>query len=647
MDIHIPTSNIKKKKVAIFANGQNTENLYRFVDGLYNASAPDSIDYYMFMCHALYSNSPSDRKSMFTIYDLPQLETFDAAIIFNPGLNFSDAIEKIIFNLKEANIPVISVGLNYPGFYSIDVDNYVGMTTLCEHLINAHNVKTVKFIAGSKENDDSNIRLKAVSDTMAKYNLPFGKENIFYSNWELGIALNYIYKMIDNKEELPDAFICANDLLAETVTYALEDRGCSHYEKQCLTGFDYMKTFRAFYPSLASVDQQPDEIGRVSYKLLTDIFNNIKPPEHTVIDCKFYPGESCGCYNTRNEDELRRMIARTAPRDYLEDKIIDGLFSAFQRTIIHSQSFSNMKKNLQDEFYSFDGREGSTFYFMLDKDFEKLASDDISKLPKYKYSDEMDIVVAKHNSVPVQCKSIMTSELLPMYDGTGPNHMFFFLPAYYDSFVCGYLVLADQIEMLNRKKISGWEETLKSSLLTYRRNMQLEILNEQLAELMEKDSLTNVKNRTAYDRYINSLEKKIEANESYPFAVICFDVNNLKTINDNLGHEEGDEYIKNCCKYICDSFKHSPVFRIGGDEFVAILQGDDYNDRVVLLEQMRNGMSNMMHKIDKLKATELISIASGMSEYEPGSSDHYSDVFRWADEKMYQNKFLMKNGHVR
>jgi len=59
--------------------------------------------------------------------------------------------------------------------------------------------------------------------------------------------------------------------------------------------------------------------------------------------------------------------------------------------------------------------------------------------------------------------------------------------------------------------------------------------------------------------------------EAPEFGVIGCDVNGLKKINDTLGHKAGDEYICAACKMLCEYFKHSPVFRIGGDEFVVIL----------------------------------------------------------------------------
>lgn len=58
-------------------------------------------------------------------------------------------------------------------------------------------------------------------------------------------------------------------------------------------------------------------------------------------------------------------------------------------------------------------------------------------------------------------------------------------------------------------------------------------------------------------------------------------------------------------------------------------------------------MDDLNHQLDRLKPTELISIASGLSAYDPTTSDTFSDIFKWADEKMYQNKYLMKNGRIR
>ncbi|MDO4808332.1 MAG: cache domain-containing protein, partial [Coriobacteriales bacterium] len=87
------------------------------------------------------------------------------------------------------------------------------------------------------------------------------------------------------------------------------------------------------------------------------------------------------------------------------------------------------------------------------------------------------------------------------------------------------------------------------------------------------DTLTSVRNKGAYFAYMEELQKRLDSqDDEVAFAVGIFDCDNLKKVNDMYGHEKGDVYLKTACRLICRVFQHSPVFRIGGDEFAAILQ---------------------------------------------------------------------------
>ena len=124
------------------------------------------------------------------------------------------------------------------------------------------------------------------------------------------------------------------------------------------------------------------------------------------------------------------------------------------------------------------------------------------------------------------------------------------------------------------------------------------------------------------------------------FAMAVFDVNSLKLVNDSMGHDAGDAYLIRACSLICDTFKYSPVFRIGGDEFVAILTGSDYIDRYELLDEMSLKMSPYTDKLPI--PDDYISIAFGVSEYQRGSGTTLQDVLKGADTAMYEHKAKMK-----
>lgn len=154
-------------------------------------------------------------------------------------------------------------------------------------------------------------------------------------------------------------------------------------------------------------------------------------------------------------------------------------------------------------------------------------------------------------------------------------------------------------------------------------------------QLAYRDALTGVKNKMAYLEKLKDLEIHVEDGTIMEYAVAVFDVNDLKKVNDTLGHEEGDRYLKEACKFICLRFKYSPVFRIGGDEFAVILEELDYGDR----DEIMRGFDE---DVDKNQRDGLVVVAGGISVYDPESDESYNDVFMRADRKMYERKEFLK-----
>ena len=130
------------------------------------------------------------------------------------------------------------------------------------------------------------------------------------------------------------------------------------------------------------------------------------------------------------------------------------------------------------------------------------------------------------------------------------------------------------------------------------------------------------------------LNEQIAERPDVEFAIVLLDVNDLKRVNDTAGHQAGDQYIKDACKIICDTFKHSPVFRIGGDEFAVIVQGSDYACIDDLVEKVNE------QNEDALKNGGIV-IACGMAKYE--NDEIAAPVLERADRNMYENKSILKS----
>ena len=167
------------------------------------------------------------------------------------------------------------------------------------------------------------------------------------------------------------------------------------------------------------------------------------------------------------------------------------------------------------------------------------------------------------------------------------------------------------------------------------KDIEFRIKMEAANKKAYKDGLTGVKNKLAYLEALAELENGLEDGTIKEYGVAVFDLNGLKQINDTLGHEAGDEYIKSACSLICAQFEHSPIFRVGGDEFVAILKGSDYDRR----EELENSFRKA---VDENQRNGLVVVSSGLAVYQPGVDDNYNDVFKRADQLMYERKQALK-----
>lgn len=166
--------------------------------------------------------------------------------------------------------------------------------------------------------------------------------------------------------------------------------------------------------------------------------------------------------------------------------------------------------------------------------------------------------------------------------------------------------------------------------------------NKELGSVKQiafKDTLTNVRNKNSFEETKKIFDEKIWKKNIREFGLIIFDLNDLKKVNDTQGHEAGDRYIREASKMICETYRHSPVFRIGGDEFVALLEGEDYRNRGFLFRVFN----------EKVEGNQKFGgpvVSAGMDIFYQDLDLSVDDVFKRADEKMYERKKELKSRHI-
>ena len=184
------------------------------------------------------------------------------------------------------------------------------------------------------------------------------------------------------------------------------------------------------------------------------------------------------------------------------------------------------------------------------------------------------------------------------------------------------------LECKTKDEIGTLTESVKSTA------KQLRARIDYINNLAYYDKLTGVKNNTAYLSEVYRIREFLENGTAVP-AVFVIDVNNLKIANDTYGHEYGNELIITAAKQIIRCFGGENVYRIGGDEFVVLLQDKSYEE-CMELQRMFEQMESISSK------GSMVSAAIGFAIYNPEEDSGYEDVFRNADARMYEKKIRMK-----
>lgn len=630
-----------KKKIALFSTGWSGQIIYQFASGLCEGLKFVPSDVYFFLNFATYGASKEDTHGEMNIFELPNMEDFDAAVVFANALDYPEIIKKLNKKFSAAGIPVVYTGKQEDGAYFVGSDNLSGTTALTEHLITEHNVKDIWFMAGSINNMDSNSRLSAVKSVLAKHDLEILDQNICYTNWSPYVAFEYVLGRVNNGDKLPDAIICANDTLAMVICSELRKNNYNVPRDTIVTGFDN-EFFAQFYdPSISSVDQRFDNIGNKCSEVLVNLFEGKEAPKKQFVSCEFVPSESCGCHSAKDFNAIRRQIGRDKFEDKINASNFDMKLTTIERIVSMCKSYPELIGCFEHLYSNSHDYEGKTIHIVLDPLFKESMQDSQISMRTDGYPDEMHLIYSKDKDY-VQLDTMMkTRTLVPQLNPQSENRFYMILPLHDLANSIGYIVFGDDLTKIKESQnLRKYTERFSLILGKFHQSLQLDALNKRLLQLNETDALTHVKNRSAFDNRQSALQSVMCAPSKPHFALGVFDLNNLKQINDSFGHESGDAYITNSCKLICKTFKKSAVYRIGGDEFVVVMENDDYLNRDALLLQLKDEMAKLQGA--ELPIYEKVSIASGIAVYDPSTDSNISDVFNRADAAMYENKADMK-----
>lgn len=633
-----------KKKIAVFTSGWCTEILSQFLTGMQSALTDDSADIFLFLCYPAPSDTDANKQGEMNIFNLPDLHDFDGTVIFGSGIDYQDRNDQIIARSRDAGIPIVMQGGRREGVCYVGSDNYQATRDMCEHLIKEHGAENIVFFAGTRDSYDSELRLKAIRDYLKDNDMEDHLTDVLYTQWEMAETTRLVNDMCSSGAKLPDAIICANDGLAQQTCIALNNNGIDVPGDILITGFDFSYSGRIFYPSISSVDQCFVEMGATAVKLWREQVSGSDKVEGEVIPCRFIPGESCCCNEFRSSDELRRHVGRSEFTNRATNTYFTRKLDVIDSTILSCHNYEDFKLSLYELLNKDHDFEGDSFHVVLEPNLGLSIYDSDIKLNTDRYSSRMDVLYSAEDGVTFNEHIFHSSDLIPGYKASGANHLYTFVPLHESDLAFGYLIFRDCIDKIDNRFLHVYANRMSVVIDKFRHTLALDLINKRLLDMMRRDSLTSVNNRVAYDDKEKLLQSQINSEQGVKFAIAMFDLNNLKLINDSLGHEVGDRYLIRSCHLICNVFKHSPVYRMGGDEFVAILTGEDYENRDELREEFNSKLSPYSDSLPL--PDDYVSVAIGISAFDPSTDQNPADVSKRADEEMYKDKSAKKKNQA-
>lgn len=623
-------------EIAILMGGLQFDSQQEIVKSIWRQAREDGNNIYIFLCDiglkALYNEGE------FNIFNLPDLKRYDGIIFLEDTIQNMKIRKQIIQRIRVSAVPCICMNSASDDMTSVKLDNAKAMERLVLHLIETHGVKTVNFISGPRGNFDSAERMRAVETTMERFGLELKKERIYYGNYQPESGKRAIQFFEHSEMAGPDAYICANDEMALGAFSQLQEYGIKVPEDMILTGFDNIFAAKNHIPRITSVERGNQTTGNVLYKNMIRMIRHEKCERHTLVNCIPVFAESCGCALSRIENDQKIC------REYSNIRIEQNLHMIMIRNSLTEfmglDSFGELKRCIQKYIRQMDP-EG---FFLCLNDSEKVFSGKIKKQNTGRtiamtadYADKLGIPIAyvdhKFQSyIEVERGNILPDNYLQERTGT----LYIIKPLHYLNKCYGYCVISNSELSIESQFYHMFIMNICDAMENIRKQEVLISMLEHMRKMWIYDTLTGVYNRAGFDQYSSSVIR--DAQEKGKELILIFlDLDNLKRVNDRLGHDEGDQFI--CI--VADILKKYPenkvVMRYGGDEFVILGSGTSEDQAKKMIRQIKAEMENYNTEHE---LAYRIDASMGYCMVESSTKENIENLIRYADEKMYEEKRL-------
>ncbi len=620
------------QKVAVFANGWSCEFLNLTIEAIRKEAAKDGADVFVFVDYNLPTGIGSKTNHQKQLFHLFDPEEYDGVIILTNTLDTKEEHESLESILTPSKLPMVTTEVNFPGAAFVGTDNYRGVYDLAEHLVEKHGVKNVVFVSGYDGHEENNIRRKALEDVLEKHGLVL--QDTIFGNFDFYHTTISASEWFAKEPPLPDAFVCANDLMALAMIEVLHRQGLEVPDDTLVTGFDRIRDGLYSVPLLATVSRRWDVLGTEAYKELRHQYLSRNPLRSQIFDSAFIPSESCGC-EADPEAKLYRMDKmRNLHAEINENNMVDFFFQEIRvemARVENKEQFHEIAKNTLGRRKFF----GENYCICTDSAFfNNENEEELRALDRY--SDDLLVLFERRDGESAELRRFPTHDLYPGYlREAGASNLYVISPMYGNNMAIGYIILKNKPDVLYDVRFRRWINDLETLMITIRQFIFAQRANQKLRTIYMSDYLSEMYNRTGCENVLFPfLESEHKAGRSC--MLVFADINRMKYINDDFGHLSGDLAIKVTAKALKETLPDDwHLARYGGDEFIAVGPKRDGET----IERFRSYFDTTLDQlVTRNKLPFPLTASLGGVEITPEVRGGIKDFLALADQAMYVEK---------
>lgn len=624
-----------KRRIAAFANGWSDDYLKIALQGVKQCALDNNTDVYLFLDYASFGQNDEDKQGEINIINLAKLEDYDGVLLFGNTLNNAGELDIILEKIAQIDIPAVCLEYEADGVDCICTDNYTGMYELCCHVLDEHKAQDIMYISGIPENKENLERLRALKDALAERNLSLKDDNILNGEWSYYSVQEKLPDWL-RTHKLPDAIICANDVMAMGAIAALGNFGYVVPDDILVTGFDNIETGRVFIPMLTTVDRGWDERSYIGMKHLIDLMDGAERTGITKLESHLKVGESCGC---TLPDDMKKKRVRSYNLEFsvpVERTLFDWHLTGIDEACVSGKNLEETHDGLARFFegskYMY---EGDTFCICLDDKFTDSFNKSVEPR-RLGYGTQMYVLYATRSGHVLPFQKIRTSYIFPVFEAAGEKaNMYLIAPVHNHSVCLGYVVFKNKHGMLETYFLYSWLRHLRSGLIRAKQSIMMENMNRRLSEISFMDELSGLYNRKGYEKRGIPLLEKLKA-ENKSGVMMMVDINRMKQINDKYGHLQGDLAIRIVAKAIKSVIPKGWFgIRYGGDEFVVLGEKVFLDDGKMIQEQLCN---SVIMEAETMALPFSLTVSVGTVIIDPKYDISMDEFFKLADNAMYEMK---------